>query len=323
MIIVTTACNQSETETLTAQNYSESIATPDWYNASSFDTVKVLSWNVEHFVDDFDNPYIQNRRENEPSEELKKRRTLLAEAIKRADADIVILQEIESQSFVQQFAETYLSEMGYQAFVAAESPDWYMNVVAMSRIPLGMTYSYANAHTSYQEESDDDSTKMEEKIQNFTNNRMWSVDVLVNPEYSFTLTAVHLKAGRGERNASWRTGQMSLLRSFLAQMLQINPQRNFLIAGDFNATPESEEIQYLLGNESDRLSFIDPLAGTNIHSHPSDSTFWRIDHILPDKNMFPEVVNGQTQVIKPMAGDTMAQISDHLPLMVKIVAEDQ
>lgn len=304
-------------------DYQTSVATPEWYDASDYDTVTVLSWNVEHFVDDFDNPYIENRRENNPSEDLKKRRMLLAEAIKRVDADIVVFQEIESGSFVQEFAEMYLPEMGYNAFAAAESPDWYMNVVAMSRIPFGMTYSYANAHTSYMEESDEDSTIIEKKIQNFINNRMWSVDVLVNPKYSFTLTGVHLKAGRGDRNESWRTGQMELMRSFLSQLQHIDSDRNHLLVGDFNATPESDEIQYLLGDQASSLRFVDPLAGTGVHSHPSDSTFWRIDHILPSTTMMPEIVEKKTLVIKPMAGDTMSQISDHLPLLVKVVASDR
>jgi hypothetical protein len=50
-----------------------------------------------------------------------------------------------------------------------------MNVVVMSRIPLGMLYSYANPDSYIVDILDDDGRVQR---QNFTNNRMLSVDVL-------------------------------------------------------------------------------------------------------------------------------------------------
>lgn len=293
------------------------LAVPAWYTPK--DTVTVLSWNVEHFVDDFDNPYINNNRENNPPANLKERRQQLAEVLTLADADIVVFQEFESSSFAAQLAEDYFPELGYKIFGGMESDDWYMNVVIMSRVPLGTFYGYATSNTPIVGFTDDDGTP---SSQMFLNNRMWSVNVLVNEAYDFNLTGVHLKAGRGERNAQWRTGMLELLRARFERILMTDHDQNLLVVGDFNATPDSPEFQRFLG-DSTQLRFIDPLAGSGIFSHPADSVFWRIDHIIPNEYMLPEVVANSVQVFTPFSPDSMAFIADHLPLIVQIVASEQ
>ncbi len=293
------------------------LSWPNWYTPK--DTIRVLSWNVEHFVDDFDNPYIDNRRENEPPDNMPERRTRFAEVLKLANADIIVLQEFESSSYAQILAEEYFPEMGYQVFGGLESDDWYMNVVIMSRIPLGTFYSYATSNSPIIGFTDDNGNT---SSQTFINNRMWSVDVLVNDYYDFNLTGVHLKAGRGERNEMWRTGMMNLLRNQYSKFLSLDNDQNLLVVGDFNATPDSPEFQAFLG-DSTYLKFIDPLAGTGIFSHPADSVFWRIDHIVPNEFMLPEIVPNSVEVFTPFSPDSMDFIADHLPLMVDIITSEQ
>lgn len=290
---------------------------PEWYAPE--DTVRVLSWNVEHFVDDFDNPYIDNRRENEPPSDMQERREQLAKVLKLADADIVVFQEFESSSYAQLLAEEFFPELGYQVFSGLESDDWYMNVVILSRIPLGTFYSYATSNVPIIGQQNDDGSPAS---QTFINNRMWSVDVLVNDNYDFNLTGVHLKAGRGERNEYWRLGMINLLRNQLSKFVELDHDQNLLVVGDFNATPESPEFQSFLGDSTD-LRFIDPLAGTGIFTHPADSLFWRIDHIIPNEFMMPEIIPNSVQVFTPFSPDSMNFIADHLPMIVDIVASEQ
>jgi endonuclease/exonuclease/phosphatase family metal-dependent hydrolase len=157
--------------------------------------------------------------------------------------------------------------------------------------------------------------------QAFTNNRMWTAELLVNPDYSFTITGLHLKAGRGERNESWRTGQIDLLREHLESIAAGNPDENMLVLGDLNTTPDSREFSRLLGDQNP--IFFDPLQGTGQFSHPSDSLFWRIDHILPNHRMEPEMVPGSVQVVEPLSREEMIQISDHLPLIARFVTRNK
>ena len=287
--ICVVSCNHSDTSSPTTEHtdrYDRATALPNWYNPETMDTIRVVTWNVQHFVDAYDNPYIENEREDIPPPAMSKRRDLLAAALRQLDGDIVVLQEFESDSYLRMFAESYLPDMGYEVFAAHESPDWYMNVVLMSRIPLGTLYSYAHVQTPIVGQTD---SLGRPASQSFINNRMWSVDLRVNPEYEFTLTGLHLKAGRGEHNRSWRLGQVNLLRAQLLRLMQLNPRRNQVVVGDLNMTPDSDVFQTLLGKGSD-LTFADPLAGSKTFSHRSDSLFWRIDHILPNEKMTPELV---------------------------------
>jgi len=296
--------------------YQKEVAKPCWYQSIPV-TLTIASWNIEHFVDEYDNPYIDNNREDSPQGDMEQRRELLAEAIRRLNADVVVFQELESDSYLKTLSKDFFPELGYQVFAALESPDWYMNVVLMSRVPLGMFYSYAHIETPIPGQKDDDGNTTSQML---TNNRMWTADLMINQDYRVTLTGLHLKAGRGERNEAWRMGQIRLLRSHLQMLMKLEPDRNMLIAGDLNTTPGSREFNLLLGSKPPL--FIDPLEGTDSFSHPSDSLFWRIDHILPNQNLAREMVPNSTHIIEPLSREEMIKISDHLPLISRFVTKE-
>jgi len=319
--LVLSACSTSDHLSQTAPEITkwESVATPTWYDASAHDTISVVTWNIEHFVDEYDSPYIDNDRENEPPEDMEERRALFADAIIKMDADIIVLQEVESAAYMQSFADDHFPELNYRYFTGRESTDWYMNVVIMSRIPLGMLYSYANLD-SYILNIEDDEGRIQR--QNFTNNRMLSVDVLVNPEYSFLLTGLHLKAGRGERNENWRIGQIDLLREHFRYLTASQSDMRFLVAGDLNILPGDREFLHLLGdNKSPR--FVDPLSDVDSFTHTSDEPVRQLDHLLPNQEMMDDLVPGSAEVLFPFDPDTMRIISDHLPVIARFVTTDE
>ena len=296
-------------------------ATPPWYDSAAIgDTLTILSWNVEHFVDTYDNPYINNRREDEVDSQLMQDRYLaFASVLEQVNADVVVLQEFESASFAKALAEEYFAELGYQQFEGHESVDWYMNVVVMSRVPLGTFYSYSPWYLPIEDQQEEDGSP---SVQNLVNNRMWTVDVHAKKDYHFALTGLHLKAGRGTRNEAWRTGQINALRAQMHRFKAVNPDANLLVVGDLNCTPDSEEFKQLLGRSSDQVHFIDPLAGSGVFSHPADSVFWRIDHILADKAMLPELIEGSVGPFTPFQPDEMDAIADHLPMVAKFLLKD-
>ena len=284
------------------------------------DTISLISWNVEHFVDLHDNPYISHPREDNPQESMKGREALLVKALKKANADIVVLQEFESVAYLKQIADQELADLGYRFFADAESFSWYMNVVIMSKVPLGTLYSYGALYTPVVDYLDDEG-KPESQIN--LNTRMWTIDILPNENYSFALTAVHLKAGRGERNEKMRLGQINLLKNQWARMIKENKRADLMMVGDFNSTPDSKEMERLLeGKRGNR--FIDPLSGTGIFSHPSDAPRWRIDHIIYNENMQKEIVPNSVEVLNDLLSQTeMEALADHLPMRVSIVVGDK
>jgi len=147
---------------------------------------------------------------------------------------------------------------------------------------------------------------------------MLSVDVLVNPEYSFLLTGLHLKAGRGERNENWRIGQIDLLRDHFEYLEAVHPEMRFLIAGDLNILPGDREFLHLLGDDESPL-FTDPLADIESFTHTADNPVRQLDHLLPSRQMMDDLVPGSAEVLFPFNPDTMRIISDHLPVIARFV----
>ena len=313
------AINGNATSTFNSKEaFKKGIVTPKEYKDLVGDTLKVLSWNLEHFLDDYDNPYTNNQRENN-KEGMQDRVELLIDALRKADADVVVFQEFESVQFLKQIADNSLSDLGYQFFADHESIDWYMNVVVMSRVPLGIMYGYG-AVTTPVEYIDEKTGEKKYETQSMINTRMWSVDVLVNEDYSFLLTGVHLKAGRGARNEAMRLGQINFLKGQFERFYRENPSKNMLIVGDFNCTPESNEFKTLLDGDSP-VQFVDNLSA-DAFSHPADDPKWRIDHLLPNEAMQKELINGSLEVKYYFEKDVQRSLSDHLPLVANFLTTD-
>ena len=309
---VTFSCIETVKESGSLNNepfdWNSVIVTPHDYDYPKGPTFKLLSWNVEHFIDPYDDPYIDNDRENSPPDNMPLRRKLLIDALKEADADIVVLQEFESAKYLKQLAQDSFPDMEYKFFADIPSHNWYMNVVVMSRFPMGIIRGYGSATTPLPEYVSEEGKK---ETQNHINTRMWSIDVYPAEDYNFVLTGLHLKAGRGDRNIAMRKGQMNLLTAQFNRMLTEDPDKNMIVAGDLNSTPNSEEIGLLVRNNVLKNGFIDPL-DTSIYTHPSNKPRRRLDYILINENMDPEVEDIRVESF--FSPDTMRIISDHLPL---------
>ncbi|NEV94870.1 endonuclease/exonuclease/phosphatase family protein [Psychroflexus sp. YR1-1] len=289
----------------------DSQVVPADYQYPEDETFKVLSWNVEHFVDAYDDPYMDASRENNPTPELENKVAYLAEALKNADADIVVLQEFESTKFLKEIAEEQLSGMGYEFFASAPSDGWYMNVVLMSKFPLGILYAYGNVTTPVVDYTNDEGLS---ETQNNLNTRMWSIEVFPSKNYDFILTGLHLKAGRGERNASMRLGQINFLKDQFSRFLDRNASQDLLIAGDLNSTLGSQEIETLKQGNTEGNTFFDPLP-ENILTHPSDKPSRRLDYILFNGNMQDEYIPETARVPELLEDEKMQAVSDHLPIV--------
>lgn len=294
------------------------IAHPVGYDFPGGDTFSVLSWNVEHFVDPYDNPYINNRREDNPAANMPERVRLLIAAIKKADADVVVLQEFESESYLMTLARDSFPELGYQFFSDAASPDWYMNVVLMSRFPLGTLQAYGDVTTPVTGFLDEEGKR---QTQNHLNTRMWTLQIFPARDYHFWLTGVHLKAGRGPRNEAMRSGQIHWLNQQYEILTQLNPQVNLMMAGDFNAYPTSPELT-LLTDSTQTVYHIDPM-DTTIMTHPADQPQRRLDYMLVNPEMAREMVPGSVSPVYFFSPDSMRQLSDHLPVMGRFFRKDQ
>ena len=291
------------------------MVTPANFQNPVGDTLRVVSWNVEHFVDAFDNPYIRaNREDSADANQVKKRCKALAGVLKKLDADVVVLQEFESQIFLQQIVRQYLPNSGYRFFAASPSPSWYMNVVVMSRVPLGTIHGYGSATTPVVGMVD--TTGLPES-QHRINTRMLSVEVFPKEDYGFVLTGLHLKAGRGERNEAMREGQIRFLLAQCRRFQREKRRSHQIILGDFNCLPDSREFA-LLTSKYRNLQF-ENIWATGTKTHPADAPSRQLDYIIVNKQMQKKLIDNSAKVATILSPEKMREISDHLPVMADFV----
>ena len=324
VVLLTAACSAanvqqlSQPQTSKAPLYKTGFVMPVAYQFPSSDKIKIISWNVEHFVDEHDDPYVDNGRENEPTHMGNKRAELVT-ALKLANADIVVLQEFESAKLLRNIAQTELADMNYTFFADAPSHTWYMNVVIMSRVPLGVLYSYANLHTPLINWLDENG---QPSSQNQLNSRTWAIDVFASANYSFVLGAVHLKAGRSDRDVAMRLGQIDMLKSQFERFLHEDPSRNILLVGDFNALPNTLELQAILAGNNTGNRFVDPLQD-NVFTHTALSPERRLDYAVMNENMYAELVPGSAKPVAFFEPQKQDDLADHLPVVVEFYLQDK
>jgi endonuclease/exonuclease/phosphatase family metal-dependent hydrolase len=305
------------------------MALPPDYDYPTDDTVRVATWNLEHFVDRHDNPYIDAESENDPDPTLSSRIDRVVRALREIDADLVVLQEAESEAFLQEISREQLSEMGYRFATSTESPSWYMNVVLLSRYPLGVVRNYADVVTPIAGRQADNG---EPAAQSLTNHRLWMADVRMGSKTTWTVAGAHLKAGRSAEDRGWRIGQIRFLHVEAVRLLEDRPEAPLLVAGDLNSLADSPELRLLLNNPDRpapdsltagdtprRAQFTDPGACRPTHTHPSDDPRRQLDYLLPNTHLADRLVDGSMHVAQPLPPDSMAATSDHLPVTATFV----
>ena len=303
---------------------SAGMALPPDYDYPEADTVRVATWNLEHFVDRHDNPYVDAGRENQPDSAMAGRIDRAMRALRRMDADLVVLQEAESEAFLQEISREQLDDLGYRFATSTESPSWYMNVVLLSRYPLGVVRDYSDVVTPIVGQQAENG---EPAAQSLTNHRLWMADVRMGPDATWTVVGAHLKSGRSAEDRGWRVGQIRFLHTELARLTEDRPDAPVLVAGDLNSLADSPELRLLL-NDPDRpapdslrssttprrVQFTDPLADRPTPTHPSDDPSRQLDYLLPNTNLANHLVDGSMRVARPLPPDSMAATSDHLPV---------
>src|SRR5690606_39508276 len=76
-------------------NLRQAMAVPPDYESFTGDRFRVLVWNVEHFVDEYDDPYIDNPEEDDPFMTSEEQILLFTDVLRAADADGVPLPGFE------------------------------------------------------------------------------------------------------------------------------------------------------------------------------------------------------------------------------------
>ena len=200
--------------------------------------IRVAAYNVENVFDGVDDPALQGEYDDIKMTTKPGRLEAIADAIRRLDADVLCIEEIEGLDCLKWFRDTYLKGMGYD-HVASEDVGYYRGVeqACLSRYPIV-------SHDTYVQEdlSDMDAKRVgsgwagrkADQGAKFQRSPL-RVDVDVDG-YRLTLFSVHFKAG-GKEFSYHRESEALQVMQFIDEILAKDPAANVAVLGDFNAGP--------------------------------------------------------------------------------------
>jgi len=157
------------------------------------------------------------------------------------------------------------------------------------------------------------------------------LDLQVNPRYTFTLIAAHLKSRRPSAIADeeeWRYEEAAALRRVIDARFAQDPAQNLAVVGDFNDVQDSKPVRMIMGRGATRLfdtrpaerngddasanSSHDARRITWTHYYAKEDVYSRIDYILLGRGMKNNWLKDETYILT-MPNWGLA--SDHRPLV--------
>jgi endonuclease/exonuclease/phosphatase family metal-dependent hydrolase len=281
-------------------------------NAFGQQAVTFLHYNVENYLE-------MNRREGgrvEFSAKPESEKKTLVRIIKEIHPDILGVAEMGPPDQFEEFRKR-LGEAGLQfpfsEYVSAADPDRHLALLSRFEI----VERHSERALSF------DLNGQREPVER----GFLDVTIEVNPSYRLRLIGAHLKsklpAPSGE--ALLRRNEAHLLRQHIDGVLRKDPNVNLLVYGDLNDTKDQPAIQEILGprGSPNRLSEIllaDAQGDHWTYYRSLSDTYDRIDYILTDKALLPQIDPSQSFVYR---SSDWYSASDHRPIVVVIRAKPQ
>lgn len=269
--------------------------------AWSRETLRIGSFNLMNLFDTYDDPYTHDETTPfKPRAELEH----AAAAIRRLDADVLALVEVENRGVVERFNRALLSDMGYEEVVLFEGNDGRgIDVALLSRLPVGAVTSYR--HLSFPLPGGGK-----------TRFRRDLLRVRIEPPGApaFDVFLVHLKSKRGESQGSApiRQAEATELRRICDEVLKQDPAARFVVCGDFNDTWDSPALKTIRGGGATELTcpfdHLPPDRRVTYNREPHRSM---IDYILCSPAMAKAYVDKSYGLIE---GSVSTGGSDHNPI---------
>lgn len=266
-------------------------------------TVTIGTFNVLNLFDEYDAPYHSDEgTDPKPRTELE----ALARTIRKVDADVLALQEVECRGYLERFIAAMLPDMGYEHVVLFEGNDRRgIDVALVSRLPVGPVTSHRHLQFS------DGSSGMMKFNRDL-------LKVRIEPEgyRPFDVFVVHFKSKRGGpvETERFRVAECRATRDIATAMIEKDQDALFLICGDFNDTWDSRPLKTLRGEGPTALrGFVSDLP-PNTGSYNRMKANNLIDYIIASPAMAELYVEKSYSVL---VGTVESGGSDHNPVTAK------
>lgn len=306
--------------------------------AKSPGAVRLATYNIENLFDDQDDPKISGSIDDAGMTKPVDQRRAAAVAIKALDADILCVQEVESEAALKWFRDQHLQGLGYVYVASLDAGDGRgIEQSVLSRFPIKTVKNWVGAKLDAPRPEKDTGRpdpKAGEAME-FARSPLF-VEVEVPAEkaggkaYTLSLIVLHHKSGRnfGER----REAEARKVVEFYKELEKEQPGRNIAICGDFNATPDSDSIKVYTD-----AGLIDAFAGRA--KAPSSDRTWMthasnrvFDYIFVSPELAPEMVRGSEFVLATPSRapgsdyrrtpEPAGYASDHMPIAIDITPKE-
>ncbi|MDP7061945.1 MAG: endonuclease/exonuclease/phosphatase family protein [Planctomycetota bacterium] len=266
--------------------------------AAAAEGVRVVSWNIENFFDELDDPFTNDEVTN-PSFVAPERQQRVSDAIHAMNPDVLCLQEVENRALLEKFNNAYLSDLGYQVVLFEGNDKRGIDVALLSRLPIESVTSYR--HLRFQ-----DAEGREQKF------RRDLLRVRIGGKLNADAYIVHLKSQHGGKNADViRTSEARAAANIIAAEMAVDADYRGFICGDFNEVPEEATIQEFV-----KIGLIDSCAGTDKYTYNKKPYLTRIDFAFFTPGLAGELVSGA--VVDDIQGVSLKCASDHYPVKVEL-----
>jgi endonuclease/exonuclease/phosphatase family metal-dependent hydrolase len=256
--------------------------------------LRVATWNVHDLFDAEDRLEPPGAEDDVPSpDELDAKLARVAAVLRRVDADVVFLQEVENAPLLAVLA----ARAGYPHHRLVEGFDPRgIDVAALSRLPLDGYVSHLGAR-------DDEGRPL------------WSRDCvevhvggLPRP---VVLVGSHL-VSRLSDDGTRRARQAAAMRAIADEVVRTRAGALVLVGGDLNDEPGDPALAALLadGAWADVAATLDPEGAWTWSGRQG---FLRLDHLLVPRTDAAAVLRAEVA-----AGDDVAAASDHRPVLVDL-----
>ena len=303
LIVLTLACSDDATSTTDGGTTPNKDAPPSQLDSKIGPAVTftLATWNVKDFFDEHDDPALSD--DVLTSAQVKAKMQKLGSAINALDADVLVLQEVESLALLKRLNQGYLSKMGYTEVWLQEGNDLRgIDVALLSRFEV----------TQYLSNAKDTFPGVNDPGTNYGFSRDCPMATLkLGPGRELRLLINHLRAGGGYTDLRRREAQAQRVRQLADMVLKGEPQVNLAVIGDLNDEPSSDTIKLIRDKSPTLFDVVTLLPASQRKTFHGSK---QLDYILVSPGLKADLENSSVTV--PF-DQLFSGTSDHYPIRAK------
>lgn len=308
-------------------------------------TLRLATYNIENLFDDKDDPQLSGRYEDASMTKPEPHCVAVAEAIRKIDADVLAVQEIESKDALLWFRDRHLKGLGYDHVVSLDAGDERgIEQAVLSRYPIKDVKQWVREELggTHPEKFGREENAFAGKPITFHRSPLRVTieapakdekgNAIPGKTYELTIFNVHLKSGGP--GGYWREREATGIAKHIKEFQAAKPGANIVVLGDFNAQLSEPSMKVLVTDPSGpklKDAFDDrPARDKTIQTHSSGRV---IDHLLFTSDAWKEVVLDTRFVLgtitRPEGVDwrntpaPTGWAADHYPVVVDVWLHDK